>query len=140
MSQVEARSAQYAVIQARWFGRPTECFPITYEDEEALRAIVASPSILACGIASREKALAVVRDRLSFVQCMNHLPATAICESAERKPNRRGRTNEKGAAAINWKRTRAALSDWARRAAGAVILVICSRNVLGGLLRAFIGV
>lgn len=140
MSQMEARNAQYAVIQARWFGRPTECFPITYEDEEALRAIVASSSILACGIDSRENALAVVRDRLSFAHGINCLPATAVCESTKLKRNRSKTGKEEGERIFSWERSRAALSDLTRRAAGAAILVICSRNVFGVLLRAFIGV
>lgn len=140
MSQMEARNAQYAVIQARWVGRPTECFPITYEDEDALRAILASSSILACGIASRENALAVVQDTFSIAHSTNGLPASAVCESRKLKRNRPRTTKKEGDRTFRWERTRAALRDWTRRTAGAAILVICSRNVFAGLLRAFIGV
>lgn len=140
MSQTEARNAQYAVIQAKWFGRPTECFPISYEDEEALRAILAGSSILACGIATRDHALAVVEDGFSTANGMNYSPATAVCESAKLKRNRRGTTKEERRRAFSWERSRNALSDLTHRAAGAAILVICSKNVFCGLLRAFIGV
>lgn len=139
MSQTEARNAQYAVIQARWVGRPAECFPITYEDEEALRAILASSSIVACGIASREHALAVVQDTFSIAHDTNHLQDTAVGEPAKLNRKRHSTTTE-GKRAFSWKRTRAALSDLTRRTAGAAILVICSKNVVCGLLRAFIGV
>lgn len=140
MSQTEARNAQYAVIQAKWFGRPTECFPIPYEDEEALRAILAGSSILACGIATRDHALAVVQDAFSTAHGMNDSLATAVCESAKLKRNRRSTTKEERRRAFSWVRSRNALSDLTRRAAGAAILIICSKNVFCGLLRAFIGV
>jgi hypothetical protein len=140
VSQMEARNTQYAVIQARWAGRPTECFPITYEDEEALRAILASSSILACGIASRERALAVVQHTFSIAHGTNRLPASAICESRKLKRNLRGTIKEEREGAFSWERARAALSDLISRTAGAAILFICSKNVFCGLLRAVIGV
>ena len=140
MGQMEGRNAQYAVVQARWVGRPAECFAITYDDEEALRAILAGSSILACGIASREQALAVARDTLSIACGTNYLPDTEVCESAKPRHNRPGTTKERGKRAFSLERTLNGMNDLSRRVIAAAILFTCSRNVVCGLLRAFIGV
>jgi hypothetical protein len=50
--------AQYAVIEARGPQGSSERFVCTYGNEQSLRDLIASPSIIACGFASREEALA----------------------------------------------------------------------------------
>jgi hypothetical protein len=139
MSWMKTRNARYAVIQARWVGRPAECFPVTYDDEEALRAIIAGSSIFACGIASHEKALALAQDAVSITNGTNNLLGTGICESAKLRGNRCSKTEEvERASGLDkaWK----AMSDLTRQAIAAAILVTYSKNIFSGLLRAFIGV
>jgi hypothetical protein len=46
----------YAAIQARCPDGPTECFVISYTSEEALRDLLATPSILVSGCTTREGA------------------------------------------------------------------------------------
>jgi hypothetical protein len=47
---------QYAVIEARRTDGPSERFVIAYSDESALRDLIAGPSIIGCGFATREQA------------------------------------------------------------------------------------
>jgi hypothetical protein len=56
---VDSSSAQYAVIEARRAEGPKvlrSAFVIAYPDEESLRELIAGPSIIACGFASRAEA------------------------------------------------------------------------------------
>lgn len=55
---VDSAISQYAVIEARRTEGPSERFVIAYPDEESLRELIAGPSIIACGFASREAAQA----------------------------------------------------------------------------------
>jgi hypothetical protein len=48
--------SQYAVIEARRTDGPSERFVIAYSDERALRDLIAGPSIIGCGFATREQA------------------------------------------------------------------------------------
>jgi hypothetical protein len=57
---VDSSIAQYAVIEARRTEGPSECFVIAYPDKESLRDLIAGPSIIACGFATREEAQAKV--------------------------------------------------------------------------------
>jgi hypothetical protein len=55
---IHSRRVRYAVIEARRLeGRP-ERLVIAYPDEDTLRDLLAAPSIIASGFASREAALA----------------------------------------------------------------------------------
>ena len=55
---VDSSIAQYAVIEARRTEGPSEPFVIAYPDEESLRDLIAGPSIIACGFATRKEAQA----------------------------------------------------------------------------------
>ena len=48
--------SQYAVIEARGMDGPSERLVIAYPDEEALRDLIAGPSIIGCGFSTREQA------------------------------------------------------------------------------------
>ena len=59
MSQlIDFSNLRYAVIEARWSEGSPERFAIAYGNEESLRDVIAAPSIIAFGFASREEALA----------------------------------------------------------------------------------
>jgi len=47
---------QYAVIQARRTDARSERFVVAYSDESSLRGLIAGPSIIGCGFATREQA------------------------------------------------------------------------------------
>ena len=60
MRQLVDRSGErYAVIEAHWTKGPPERFVIAYRDEECLRDLIAAPSIIATGFASREGAASI---------------------------------------------------------------------------------
>ena len=51
---------QYAVIKACRTEGPSVSFVIAYPDEESLRDLIAGPSIIACGFATRQEAQAKI--------------------------------------------------------------------------------
>lgn len=56
MGLIDCSGEQYAVVEARWTEDRPERFIIAYRDEKSLRDLIAAPSILAIGFASREGA------------------------------------------------------------------------------------
>jgi hypothetical protein len=58
----DSSSEQFAVIESRWTDRRPDRFVLVYRDEESLRELIATPSIIALGFTSREDAL----NRLRF--------------------------------------------------------------------------
>jgi len=53
---------RYAVIEARWVGRPAERFTVAYCDEETLRELITGPNIIGSGFLSRQDAVALIPD------------------------------------------------------------------------------
>ena len=139
MRPIETESACYAVIKVRTVERSEECFPIKYHDEEALRALIADSSIVACGIASRERAFAVAKDRFSVGKNANRLPHTGICGSVKPKCRRNDNKEEQAERTLGLENTWKAVHDWTQRAVVATIIVAYSNNVFCGLLRSLIG-
>ena len=56
INAVDLSSPLYAVIEARTTNGPPERFVIAYSDEGALRDLIAGPSIIDCGFATRRQA------------------------------------------------------------------------------------
>lgn len=139
MSTTEPQNTQYAVIREQYTGRTAECFPLAYQDEDALRSVIAGSSILACGIASHEEAVALVQDMYSGANVTNGLPNALACEPARLKLNLNSKTTE-GKTAFGPQSVWVAAREWARQAIAAAVLVTCSKNVFGGLLRILIGI
>ncbi|MGA8437544.1 MAG: hypothetical protein WB762_19195 [Candidatus Sulfotelmatobacter sp.] len=71
---VDSSIAQYAVIEARRTEGPSERSVIAYPDEESLRELIAGPSIIACGFASREEAQTNIDTDLSTVAARKKTP------------------------------------------------------------------
>lgn len=55
-THIDAAHTQYAAIQIVHSDTTTERFVLAYECERALRELLAEPSIIATGLASREEA------------------------------------------------------------------------------------
>ena len=55
--RVDSLGERYAVIEAGHKGRP-ERLVLAYREEKSLRDLIAAPSIIALGFASREQAMA----------------------------------------------------------------------------------
>jgi len=68
---------QYALIEVGHEGRP-ERFVLAYYEEKSLRDLIAAPSIIAVGFASREQAAANIEDCLPAVAARAQVPTATI--------------------------------------------------------------
>lgn len=140
MGSIETKNARYAVIQARWYGRAPECFPIAYSDEQALRAIIAGSCILACDIASHDEAIAVVQSS-SLLGCPTQRgSATGIGKFARLRRSSCRNQKEEKKIFFGLGKVRGAISQLTRQGFTAALVVIFAKNAVCGLLRAFIGI
>ena len=62
---VHGSNVRYAVIQASSKKDPPERLVIAYQDENCLRGLIASPSIIGLGFASREEVMAKLEGHMS---------------------------------------------------------------------------
>ena len=136
---VDSSSAQYAVIEARRTEGPSERFVIAYPDEESLRELIARPSIIACGFASREEAQTNID--------------TDFCTAATWKQTLRGPTvdgikkyqrgvlsaKRRFGAGFNLKQTGRIVRGFLHAAVAGVILIFYSRNAVSAAIRSFVG-
>jgi hypothetical protein len=75
--RVDSLGEQYAVIEAGHGGCP-ERFVLAYREEKSLRDLIAAPSIVALGFASREQAVANIEDCLLAVAARAQVPTATI--------------------------------------------------------------
>src|SRR6202522_1372410 len=54
---IDSSSKRFAVIESRWTDRRPDRFILEYRDEESLRELIATPSIIAVGFTSRVDAI-----------------------------------------------------------------------------------
>ena len=135
---VDSSSEQFAVIESRWTDRRSDRFVLAYHDEESLRELIATPSIIAVGFATREDAIKRIEACFSA--------ATPWHPVQQAIPGDGARCNQHGshsAARQVTSRFSFAPGGIVRRvlqhAVAAAILVFYSRNIVGTLIRAFIG-
>jgi hypothetical protein len=129
---------RYAVIEARWVGRPAERFTVAYYDEESLRELITGPNIIGSGFLSRQDAVALIPDRF-MVDPKAGLRAEADCDSTENRssacPGSTGLENRFTLQRI-WTVPRGLLHELA----SAFVLMASSKNILSIALRAFMGI
>jgi hypothetical protein len=132
---VDSSSAQYAVIEARRTEGPSERFVIAYPDEESLRELIARPSIIACGFASREEAQTNIDTDLCTAATWTETPI----DRAEKY--RRGALSAKRrlGAGFNLKQTGRIVRGFLHAAVAGVILIFYSRNAVSAVIRSFVG-
>jgi hypothetical protein len=132
---VDSSIAQYAVIEARRTEGPSERFVLAYPDEESLRDLIARPSIIACGFASREEAQANID--------------TDFCTAAAWKKSPRDRTEKYQPGVLSAKRHLGAafnltqaggiVRGFLHTAVAGAILIFYSRSTVSTVIRSFIG-
>jgi hypothetical protein len=71
---VHCSTVRYAVIQASSNNERPERLVIAYQDENCLRDLIASPSIIGLGFASREEAMANLEGHISDAAFSNQKP------------------------------------------------------------------
>ena len=132
---VDSPIAQYAVIEARRIEGPSERFVIVYRDEESLRDLIAGPSIIACGFASREDAQANIDADFSTAAAWKQTPRD--------RPEKyqRGVLSAKWplGTCFNLPRTGRVLRGFLQTALAGAILMFYSRNAVSTVIRSFVG-
>ena len=122
---IDSLNLRYAVIEAHCSEGPPERFAIAYSNEESLRDVIAAPSIIGFGFASREEALA-------------GLAASAVdgaTEYARGVYSARRRVGNWLRDAETWKTARQVL----QHATAVAVLIFYSSNIVSATLRRFIG-
>jgi len=132
---VDSSIAQYAVIEARRTEGPSECLVIAYFDEESLRDLIAGPSIIACGFASREEAQTNIDADLYTGTVWKEIP-TDRAEKYQRGILSAKRRLEAG---FNLTQTGRIVRGLLRTAVAGAILILYSRNVVSSVIRSFVG-
>jgi hypothetical protein len=86
-------NVRYAVIEARWAGRPAERFTVEYYSEESLRELITAPNIIESGFLSRQDAVALVADPIE-VDPNARSRTEAGCESTKNRSSARPGTTK----------------------------------------------
>ena len=132
---VDSSIAQYAVIEARQTEGPSERFVIAYPDEESLRELIAGPSIIACGFASREEALTNIDADLCTGAVWKRTPR----DRAEKYQRGVLSAKRRLGAGFNLTQTGRIVRGFLRAAVAGAILIFYSRNAVSTVIRSFIG-
>jgi hypothetical protein len=129
---------QYAVIEARRTECPAERFVMAYSDEESLRNLIAGPSIVGCGFASREEAQAKIDSNFWADAAWQRTSRGAIEEAEKSQPGVPSAKRRSGAEfdlTQTWRTAR----GFFQTAVAACVLVFYSRNAVFTLIRSFVG-
>jgi hypothetical protein len=134
---VDSSIAQYAVIEARRTEGGSECFVIAYSDEESLRDLIAQPSILGCGFATREEAHAKATVWTPAARGQTSQGVTV--DGAERFPSGVLSVRRCLGAGFDLTQTGRIVRDFLQSALATAILFFCSRNAVSTIIRSFVG-
>ena len=135
---VDSPNAQYAVIEARRTEGPSERFVITYPDEESLRELIAGPSIIACGFASREEAQANIDADFWTAQAWKHSGGPTV-DGAEKYERGVLSAKRRLAAGFNMTETGRIVRGFLHAAVAGAIVIFYSRNAVSTVIRSFVG-
>jgi hypothetical protein len=136
---VNSPIAQYAVIEVRRTEGPSERFVIAYSNEESLRDLIAGPSIVGCGFASREEAQAEIDSNFWTGAAWKRTSRGAAVEEAEKSQPGVLSAKRRLGAGFELTRTRRTVRGFFQAAVAACVLVFYSRNVVSTLIRSFVG-
>jgi hypothetical protein len=132
---VNSPIAQYAVIEARRTEGPSERFVLAYPDEESLRELIAGPSIIACGFASREEAQVNVDADFWTAAAWKQTPR----DRAEKYQRGVLSAKRRLGAGFNLTQTGRIVRGFLRAAVAGAILIFYSRNAVSTVIRSFVG-
>ena len=132
---VDSPNAQYAVIEARQTEGPSERLVIAYLDEESLRELIAGPSIIACGFASRKEAQTNIDADFWTAAAWKQTPR----DRAEK--HQRGVLSAKRhlGSAFNLAQTGRVIRGFLQAAVAGAILIYYSRNAVSTVIRSLVG-
>jgi hypothetical protein len=131
-------NVRYAVIEARWVGRPAERFTVAYYSEESLRELITGPNIIGSGFLSRQDAATLIPE--SFMVDPNARTRNeADYESTENRCSASPGTTELENR-FTLQRILAVPRGLLHQLASAFVLIASSKNILSIALRAFMGI
>ena len=136
-SVVDSSIGQYAVIEARQTEGPSEFFVIAYPDEESLRDLIAGPSIIVCGFASREEAQANIEANFGTAGARDQTSRSRTVDEAEKCPQGLSVKRSLGAG-FDLTQTGRSIRDFLQTAVATAILIFYSRNALSTVIRSFV--
>jgi hypothetical protein len=136
---IDSSSKRFAVIKSRWTDRRPDRFILEYRDEESLRELIATPSIIAVGFTSRVDAIKRIEACFSV--------ATPWHDIQKAIPGDRIVCDQRGfhsaaprlTSGLSFAGTRGTVRRVLQHAVAVAILVFYSRNAVGALIRAFVG-
>jgi|ERR1700723_1829387 len=131
---VDSPISQYAVIEARRTEGPSERFVIAYPDEESLRELIAGPSIIACGFASREEAQANIDADFWTAGASRKIPR----DQAEKYQLGVISAKRRLGSGFNLTQTRRIVRSFLHAAVAGAILIFYSRNAVSAAIRSFV--
>jgi hypothetical protein len=137
---VDSSIAQYAVIEARQTEGPSERFVIAYTDEESLRELIAGPSIIACGFATREEAQAKVDADFWTAATWERTCRGLTVVGVEEYPRGAFSVMRRIGAAFDLTHTARIVHRFLRAAIAAAILIFYSRNAVSTVIRSLVAV
>jgi hypothetical protein len=132
---VDSSIAQYAVIEARRTEGPSERFVLAYRDEESLRELIAGPSIIAGGFASREEAQINVDADFWTAAAWKKTPR----DRAEKYQRGVRSAKRRLGAGFNLMQTGRIVCGFLQAAVAGAILIFYSRNPVSTVIRSFVG-
>jgi hypothetical protein len=135
---VDSPIAQYAVIEARRTEGPSERFVIAYSDEESLRDLIAGPSIIACGFASREEAHTNI-DADFWTADVWKQTSRPTLDEAEKYQRGTLSAKRRLGTAINPAHTGRVIRGFLQAAVAGVIVIFYSRNAVSTVIRSLAG-
>jgi hypothetical protein len=135
---VDSSIAQYAVIEARRTEGPSECFVIAYPDEESLRELIAGPSIIACGFASREEAQANIDADFWTAAAWERTCRGLTVVGTEEYPRGAFSVMRHIGAAFDLTQTGRIVYGFLRAAIAAAILIFYSKNAVSTVIRSLV--
>lgn len=136
---VDSSSERFAVIESRWTDRRPDRIVLGYHDEESLRELIATPSIIAVGFTSREDAIKRIEACFSAVTPWHQVQKTIPGDEAACDQHGSHSAAQRLASGFSLAGSRAIVGRVLQDAVAAAILVFYSRNTVGTFIRALIG-
>jgi hypothetical protein len=134
---VDTSTCRYAIVNVR--SEPDrERLVIAYPDEGTLRFLIAAPSIVALGYASRADALRNIDRRVTTKASLRRLLKTALCHSNMTFLTECRAALRRFAGGFELSRTSQLMRNLLHNGLAAALVFFYSRNVLSSTVRAFI--
>lgn len=136
---VDSSSVQYAIIAGLRTETGPERLVIEYTNEESLSDLIAAPSIIAAGFASREDAVASSRAPMALPVSYRQVPPAIAGEDTERYRQTLKRTDRRGKMSSTLRRLARFLTASYSDAAITAAFIFSSRSLVSMIIRMALG-